>query len=157
MDFALSEEQRLLRDSAERFVRENYPFEKRRALATSEEGFSQAHWRQMAELGWLALPFSEEDGGLGGKAGDVMLLMEAFGGGLVLEPYLASILLAGRLLAALGDEAQKAAHLPPLIAGERLAALAFAEPQGLYDLAAATTRAAPEGDGWRLDGHKSVV
>ncbi|RMD89849.1 MAG: hypothetical protein D6807_02905, partial [Alphaproteobacteria bacterium] len=72
-------------------------------------------------------------------------------------PYLASILLAGRLLAALGDEAQKAAHLPPLIAGERLAALAFAEPQGRYDLAAVTTRAAPEGDGWRLDGHKSVV
>ncbi|MFQ5348491.1 MAG: acyl-CoA dehydrogenase family protein [Rhodothalassiaceae bacterium] len=157
MDFALSEEQRLLRDSAERFVRENYPFEKRRAMAASEEGFSREHWRQMAELGWLMLPFPEDDGGLGGGAAEVMLLMEAFGRGLVLEPYLSSILLAGRLLAALGDAAQRAAHLPALMEGRSLAALAFAEPQGRYDLAAVTTRAARNGDGWRLDGRKSVV
>ncbi len=157
MDFALSEEQRLLRDSAARFVRENYPFEKRRALAASEEGFSRAHWRQMAELGWLALPFSEDDGGLGGKAADVMGLMEAFGRGLVLEPYLSSILLAGRAIAALGDREQKAAHLAPLIAGERLAALAFAEPASRYDLGHIATLAVRESEGWRLDGRKSVV
>lgn len=157
MDFALSEEQRLLRESAERFVREQYPFETRRALAASEEGFSRAHWRQMAELGWLALPFSEDDGGLGGTAVDVMQLMEAFGRGLVLEPCLSSILLAGRMIAALGDDEQKAAHLPALIAGERLAALAFAEPQSRHDLACVATRAVREGEGWRLDGHKSVV
>ncbi len=157
MDFALSEEQRLLRDSAERFVRENYSFEARRALAAGAEGFSRAHWRQMAELGWLALPFSERDGGLGGQASDIMGLMEAFGRGLVLEPYLSTILLAGRTLAALGDSEQKAEHLPSLIAGERLAALAFAEPGSRHDLARVATLAVREGEGWRLDGHKSVV
>jgi len=142
MDFALSEEQRLLVDGAERFVRESYDFESRRTLADSPEGYSPAHWAQFAELGWLALPFSENRGGLGGSAADVMLLMEVFGRGLVLEPYLSSVLLAGRLVEGLGTQR---------------AAFAFAEPQGRYDIADVATTAERVGKGYRLSGRKSLV
>jgi len=158
MDFSLTEEQSLLRDSAERFLRERYDFETRRALAQSPDGYSQDNWRTFAEMGWLALPFSEDTGGLGGSQVDVMVLMEALGRGLVLEPYLGSILLAGRLVERLGNDSQRSAWLAPTIAGERRLAFAWAEPDARYDLADTGMDAQADGaGGYHLSGRKSVV
>ncbi len=157
MEFALSDEQRLIADSAAKFVADRYDFETRRQLATGETGFSHANWRQFAELGWLALPFSEELGGLGGTAIEVMLLMEAFGQGLVLEPYLPAILLAGRAIAEAAPTEKAAALLAPLLAGERIYALAEEEAASRSDPTAITTRARREADGYVLTGRKAVV
>lgn len=157
MDFGLSEEQKMLKDGAERYLRESYDYESRRRLVASPEGFSRAHWNRFAELGWLSLPFAEENGGLGGGAVDVMLLMEAMGRHLVLEPYLSSILLAGRLLESAGNAEQKSARLSPLMTGEAIATFAAAEPESRHDLAATATEAVIHGAGYRLNGHKSFV
>ncbi|GER06451.1 acyl-CoA dehydrogenase [Iodidimonas muriae] len=157
MDFALSDEQTMLKSGAERFIRESYAFEKRRGLAALDEGFSRDHWRSFAELGWLALPFKEEDDGLGGSAVDVMLLMEQFGRGLVLEPYLSTILMAGGAISSMGSPSQRKRYLPAIMEGKTLAALAYVEPQGRYDLADINTKAEIDGKGWRLSGEKSVV
>lgn len=157
MEFALSDEQRLIAESAARFVADRYDFETRRRLAAGEEGFSRENWRQFADLGWLALPFAEELGGLGGTAVEVMLLMEAFGRGLVLEPYLPAVLLAGRAIAAAAPADQAATLLAPLMAGERLYALADEEAASRGDPAAIATIARQEKDGYVLTGRKAVV
>jgi pimeloyl-CoA dehydrogenase small subunit len=157
MDFALSEEQQLLKDSVERFVREEYEFEKRRKLAKSEEGFSRAHWKRMAELGWLGAGLPEEFGGIGGGAVERMIVMEQIGRGLVLEPYLATAVLGAGLLLEAGSPEQKRALLPKLAAGELLLAFGHAERQARFDLHDVTTRAEKAGPGWRLSGEKSVV
>ena len=157
MDFSFSEEQRLLAESVQKFVQNTYTFEARQKLLKSEEGFSRDHWRTFAELGWLALPFAEEAGGLGGTPVEMMILMEAFGKGLVVEPYLASIVLAGTLLAEGGSAEQKAGALAEIIAGDKLAALAFVEPQARYNLADVATQAKASGTGYLLDGAKGVV
>lgn len=157
MDFSLSEEQRLLKDGADRFIRESYDYETRRKLAASKDGFSRDYWRTFAELGWLALPFSEGSGGLGGGAVDVMLLMEAMGRGLALEPYLAAIVMAGGLIERAGTADQKRDYLSRLMDGSALSAFAFAESQGRYDLADVETLAEIDGKGYRLHGRKSVV
>jgi len=157
MDFSFSEEQELLRDSVVRFVRENYTFDKRHALALSDQGFSTDNWKLFAELGWLALPFSEEDGGLDGSAADTMIIMEELGKGLVLEPFLATIVLAGGVLRRAASPAQREAILPGVIDGETQLALAYVEGQGRYNLADVTTTAKAEGDGYIIDGHKGVV
>ena len=119
MDFSFSEEQTLLADSVEKFVTNDYPFETRQKLARSETGFSEANWRTFAELGWLGIPFAEEDGGFGGGAVDVMILMEHFGRGLVVEPYLSSVILAGGALKVAGTRAQKATWLAGIVDGSR--------------------------------------
>ena len=98
MEFSLSEEQSLLQDSVQRYIQNSYSFEDRRRFIGSEEGFSRDNWKNFAELGWLALPFREETGGFGGTAVETMILMEEFGKGLVVEPYLASIVLAGSII-----------------------------------------------------------
>src|SRR3546814_20029561 len=88
MDFEYSDDQRLLKDSVERFVQNDYSFEQRRKLVATEEGYSEANWKQFAELGWLGMPFPEEYGGFGGTAIATMIVMDALGNGLVAEPYL---------------------------------------------------------------------
>jgi len=157
VDLALNEGQRLLRESVERFVEKEYAFAARRQLAASEEGFSREVWATFAELGWLAAPLPEDHGGLGGDDVDVAVIMEGFGRGLVLEPYLSTVVLGGGLIAAGGSEAQRAALLPPLAEGKLLLALAHAEPGGRYDLAHVETRAEKDGQGFRLSGRKAVV
>lgn len=157
MDFRFTEEQDLLRDSVQRFVRENYAFDQRRALAASETGFGAANWALFAELGWLALPFAEDDGGLDGTVVDTMILMEEFGKGLVLEPYLATIVMGGGVLKRAASAAQRAAVLPGVIEGKTQLALAYAEGQGRYNLADVATTAKADGDGYRIDGAKAVV
>ena len=157
MDFSLDEEQTIFRDSVERFLRESYGFETRQKLVVAGEGFTEDQWRTFAELGWLALPFPEDYGGLGGSPVETMVLMEQIGRHLVVSPYLASVLLGGRLVLEAGSEAQKEALLPAVAAGELKLAFAHAEPQARYDLTDVETTATPDGDGFRLDGRKSVV
>src|SRR5205085_7542203 len=112
MDFDLSEEQRLLRDSVERLLADHYGFDKRRSYLAEPEGWSRGLWTQYAELGLLGLPFAEEYGGFGGGPIEVMLVMEAFGRVLALEPYLATVVLSGTVLRLAGSEAQRAELLP---------------------------------------------
>ena len=157
MDFTLGEEQQLLKNSAERFVEQDYGFERRRRIVGSPEGFDRQVWARMAELGWLGLPFAEEDGGFGGTPMEIMVLMEAIGRGLMVEPYLPTVVLGGGLVAACGSAAQKAAILPAVTAGEMMLAFACAEPQSRFDPADVATSATRDGSGYRLDGHKAVV
>lgn len=156
MDLTLSEEQTLLQNSVERFIGDQYGFEQRRQLVASEEGFSREHWAQFAELGWLALPFTEEAGGMGGTPVETMLLMEAFGRGLVLEPYLSTIVLSGFLLQE-GCPDGCGQLLSDIMEGRKLGALAFVEPEARYNLAQVRTSAKKQGGDYRLSGFKGVV
>src|SRR6516225_5254518 len=157
MDFELTEEQRLLRDSVERLLADRYGFDKRRAYLTESDGWSRALWSQYAELGLLALPFAESYGGFGGGPVEVMLVMEAFGRVLALEPYLATVVLAGTALRLAGTEAQKSTILPQVAEGRMTLAFAHGERQARYDLSDVLTTAKPTARGWVLDGRKSVV
>ncbi|MEM7217804.1 MAG: acyl-CoA dehydrogenase family protein [Pseudomonadota bacterium] len=157
MDFELTQEQQLVRDSLERFVQDNYDLEARQSLAASKQGFSEQHWQQMAELGWLGLPFAESDGGFGGDAVDTMVVMEQFGRGLVLEPFLASVVLGGGALRRGGSATQRSTVLPGVIDGSQQLTLAYAEEQARFDLHDVTTTARAEGDGFVISGHKSMV
>ena len=142
MNFDLTEEQRLLKDSVTRFVDDNYALEERQKHAATKTGFSEDNWRKMAELGWLGVTLPVDEGGFGGTQIDTMLIMEEFGRGLVVEPYLANITLSGGILKRAATPPQKERWLMPLIAGELQAALAFAEPQGRYDIGNIATTAA---------------
>ncbi|MEQ8483098.1 MAG: acyl-CoA dehydrogenase family protein [Pseudomonadales bacterium] len=157
MNFELNDEQKLIQESVARFIQDNYDLESRRKLADQDPGFSKAHWASMAELGWLALPFAEADGGFGGNQIDVMVIMEQFGRGLVLEPYLASIVMGGGAVKRGASDALKADILPGVIDGSRQLAFAYAEPQSRFDLHDVTTTAKQDGDGYVLNGHKSMV
>src|SRR5215510_12286305 len=157
MDFDLSEEQRLLRDSVGRLLADHYTFDKREGYLSEPEGWSRALWTQYAELGLLGLPFAEQYGGFGGGPIEVMLVMEALGRVLALEPYLATVVLGGTALRLAGTEAQKSAILPQITEGGMLLAFAHGERQARYDLSDVLTTAKPKGGGWLLDGAKSVV
>ena len=157
MDFSLSEEQQLLKDSVDRFVRDNYELAQRRELVASDDGFGPQHWKTMAELGWLGAALPEEYGGIGGGPVETMVIMEGFGRGLVVEPYLASVVLGGNLLLAGASEATKGELLPKLADGTLHLAFAFAEPQSRFDLFDVETSAKKDGDGFLINGHKGVV
>ena len=157
MDFSISEEQAMLADSVSRFISNDYDFEQRQQIAASDEGYSKAHWQTFAELGFTAVPFSESDGGLDGGPVETMLMMEQFGRGLVVEPYLANIVLAGGVLQRLATPGQKEKWLAPLIGGDLQAALCFAEPQARYDIANIQTAAQKDGDNYILTGSKNFV
>jgi pimeloyl-CoA dehydrogenase small subunit len=157
MDFELSDEQRMLKDGVERLLREHYDFEVRRKYAQEPHGFSPKLWTQFAELGLLALPFEEKYGGIGGGPVDSMIVMEAFGRALVLEPYLATVVLAGSLLRLGGSVQQREEMLPQIANGEHLMAFAHAERQARYDLADVAVSARKHGDGFVLDGAKTLV
>ena len=157
MNFDLSEEQRLLKDSAERFVRENCTLDQRLALVSSEPGYSERSWRQMAELGWLGVSVAEEYGGTGGGPVETMVLMEAFGAGLVVEPFFPSVVLGAGLVEIAGSEAQKQAILPALVAGDLKLAFAWVEGQAGYDLFDVETTAERRNGGYVVNGAKGVV
>ena len=156
MDFSLSDEQVLLRDSVRRFVEKDYEFEKRRALLKSELGFSRQNVQRFAELGWTSIPFAEADGGLGGSAVDTMVVLEELGRGLVLEPYFTSIVFAGGFLRRASAKLRERL-IPGLIAGETLAAVAYAELDARFELFHVGTRAKRVGGGFVLDGKKIAV
>ena len=158
MDFELTEEQRLLRDSVDRLLADHYGFAARRGYLAEPGGHSKAMWERYAELGLLGLPFAEEYGGFGGGAIETMLAMEAFGRVLALEPYLATVVLSGTALRLAGSEAQQSAILPQIAEGRMTLAFAHGERQARYDLNdVLTTAKARVSGGWVLDGAKSVV
>jgi alkylation response protein AidB-like acyl-CoA dehydrogenase len=157
VNFDFSEEQVMLRDSVARFVQDEYDFETRRAVVASENGFSDQNWKTFAELGWLSIPFDEAHGGFGGNAIDSMVVMEELGRGLVAEPFVATVLLFGGLIQQAGDAAQQEAWLPRIIAGEVQGAFAFLERQSRFELADVATTATADGDGYVLNGEKTVV
>lgn len=157
MNFDFSEEQVMLRDSVARYIQDEYNFETRQRIAHSPEGMSRENWRTFAELGWLSIPFAEEHGGFGGGAVDIMVMMEQLGKGLVLEPYLATVLLFGGLLERNASPELRDAFLPQVIAGECQGTFAYLERQSRFELADVATTAKPEGDGYSLNGEKVVV
>ncbi|MBT8098828.1 MAG: acyl-CoA dehydrogenase [Gammaproteobacteria bacterium] len=157
MDFSLNDVQRMLTESVEKFIANDYPFDTRQKYAASETGFSADVWKTFAELGWTAVPFSEEDGGFDGTPVESMVLLQQFGRGLVVEPYLANVVMAGGVLKRIASSAQKTKWLQPLIAGDLQSALAYHEPQSRYDLGNVATTAVPDGDAWILNGDKGVV
>jgi len=157
VDFSFTEEQTLLRNMVQSFVQDNYDFDSRMKIVRSEEGMSREIWGQFAELGLLAAPFSEEMGGLDGGPIETMVIMEELGRGLVVEPYLPTIVLCGGILSRHASDAQKEAHLPGIIGGEDVWALAYAEPQSRFNPADVLTSAKADGDGYVLNGTKAVV
>ena len=157
MDFKLTEEQQMLKETAERLVRDVYDFESRNKFSASEAGFSTDFWAQLGELGLTAIPFSEELGGFGGTGVETMLIMEQLGKGICLEPYMESVVLAGGLIGQLGSDAQKEELLGGIATGELQAAVALDELNSHYDLANVTTTATEQGGSWSLSGRKGVV
>jgi alkylation response protein AidB-like acyl-CoA dehydrogenase len=157
MNFDFTEEQVMLRDSVARFIQDDYGFDERKRIAGSEAGMSADHWKTFAELGWLSIPFAEEHGGFAGGAVDLMVVMEQLGKGLVLEPYLATVILFGGLLRRGGSADLQNEYIPKIIEGHCQGAFAYLERQSRYELAdVATTATAHEG-GYRLNGEKVVV
>lgn len=157
MDFDLSEEQRLLKESVDGLLASSYDFESRKKYAKEKGGYSKALWSKFAEQGLLGLPFSEEDGGFGSGPVETMIVMEAMGRALVLEPYLATVILGGGFLRHGGSTAQKQAHLPGIIDGSKTLAFAQLEKNSRYNLADVATTAKKKGSGWVIDGEKFVV
>ncbi len=157
MDFSLNEMQLMLADSIEKFIANDYDFDTRQKYAASETGYSADVWQTFAELGWTAVPFSEEDGGFGGTPIDTMVVMERFGAGLIVEPYLANVILAGGVLKRAASAEQRERWLAPVIAGELQATLAFVEPQARYDIADVATTANEDDGGWVISGRKGFV
>ena len=149
MDLTLSEEQRLLRESVDRFVTETCTPELRRHAASEPLGFSQTIWKQFADLGWLALPIAEAYGGLGGGAIETGILMEAFGRGLVTEPYLSTVVIGASLIALCGSDAQQQALLPRIAEGSLYLAFAHSERAARFDLTRVDTTARWTAEGWR--------
>jgi alkylation response protein AidB-like acyl-CoA dehydrogenase len=157
MDLTLSDEQRLLRESVDRFIAETYDADHRRRVAADPLGFSPEIWKKFADLGWLALPIDEAHGGLGGGAIETGILMEAFGRGLVTEPYLSTVVIGAALISECGSEEQKRAILPKVADGSLRLAFAHSERSARFDLAEVNTTARRTPGGWRLDGHKTAV
>jgi len=157
MDFQPSDDQRLLAESVSRLLADTYSFAQRKTYLAQPEGWSPAIWGKFAELGLLGLPFAEEYGGFGGGAQEVMLVMQAFGRVLVLEPFLSTVVLAGTAVRTAGTAEQKRAILPAIAEGTLKLAFAHSERQARYDLTDVVTTAKRSGSGWVLDGSKSVV
>ncbi len=157
MNFDLSEEQQLLSDTIKRFIATHYTFDARSKILGSPTGYSEDVWSALAEMGVLGLPFASEYGGFGGTAVDAMIVMEAIGEGLLVEPYLATVALGGQFVARAGTKEQQAQVLPALIQGKRKMAFAHTERGGRYDLGQVAMRARRAGDRFALDGEKCVV
>jgi pimeloyl-CoA dehydrogenase small subunit len=157
MDFDPSDDQRLLVESVTRMLSDTYSFAQRKGYMALPEGYSPAVWSQFAEQGLLGLPFAEEYGGFGGSAQEVMLVMQAFGRVLVLEPFFPTVVLGGTAVNVAGSAEQKAALLPAIAEGSMKLAFAHGERQARYDLNDVVTTARRNGGGWVLDGSKTVV
>src|SRR5438270_1618740 len=157
MDFDLNEEQRLLKEGIDGLLRDSYDFESRKKYMKEKGGWSKAVWGKLAEQGLLGLPFAEADGGFGGGGVETMIVMEALGKALVLEPYLATVVIGGGFLRHAGSDAQKAAHVPGIVDGSKTLAFAQLEKNSRYDLHDIATSAKKKGDAYVIDGEKFVV
>ena len=157
MDFSFTDEQMMLKDSIQRFLQDAYDFDTYRQIAESKAGYSPNIWQQFSELQWQGIPFAEADGGLGYGSTELLLLAEEMGRGLCIEPYLANVVLAGQLIAQLGDETQKQQLLSPMLAGELQLAVAYAETRGRQQPHVVHCQATRQDGQWQLSGRKSVA
>jgi len=157
MDFDLSDDQRLLKDSVDRLVLDHYGFEQRKKYMAEPDGWSTALWAKYAELGLLGLPFEESLGGFGGGPAEMMIVMEAFGRALILEPFFATVVLGGGLVNCAGSAEQRARLIPLITQGKLKLAFAHVERHSRWNLADVATTARKQGAGWVLDGAKGVV
>ncbi|MDA7850013.1 acyl-CoA dehydrogenase family protein [Porticoccaceae bacterium] len=157
MNFEFSEEQTMIKDSVSRFVREQYDFDTRRGIIESDDGISREFWSMFAELGWLSVPFAEEYGGFGGTVIDIAAVMEEMGKGIVIEPYVSTVVVFGGLLSASTNSALKEAVIPSIIEGACLGSFAYMEPQSRYEMSDVSTTATASSDGYTLNGVKTVV
>ena len=157
MDFNFTEEQDMVRDGLSRIVREQYEWESRNSVIASDDGWRPDIWAQLAELGILGMPFGEDVGGFGGGAVDSMIVMEEFGKGLVVEPFVPTVVCAGGFLKHAGSDAQREEHLAGIMDGSQIFAFAYAEPRGRFNFADLETTAKKDGSGYVLNGHKAVV
>lgn len=157
MDFDLSDDQRLLKDSVDRLIADKYQFTQRKKYQAEPAGYAAENWEALAELGLLGLPFEETLGGFGGGAVETMIVMESFGRGLVLEPFFATVILGGGLLRRAGSAELRGALVPRIVAGKLKLAFAHVERHSRYDLQDVMTTARKDGSAWVLDGAKSVV
>ncbi len=157
MDFDLSDEQRLLKESVDRLILDQYQFQQRKQYMAEPTGFSATMWTRFAEQGLLGLPFPETLGGFGGGSIETMIVMEAFGRGLVVEPFFATVILAGGLLRRAGDPALIGSLVPRITAGKLKLAFGHIERHSRYDLANVATSARKDGSAYVLNGAKSVV
>jgi alkylation response protein AidB-like acyl-CoA dehydrogenase len=157
MDFQYTSDQQLLADTVSRLLADRYDFESRKRYLTGSGGWSRQIWQQFAELGLLGLPFAESEGGLGAGAVELLIVMEAFGRHLVLEPYLATVVLGGGCLRYGASKDLQQELVPKLIAGTHLFALAHSERQARFDLADVATTAKRSGKDWILNGTKKYV
>src|SRR5215471_12875801 len=157
MDFEFTEEQRLLKESVDRLLADHYTFEARQSYAKEPDGFSRERWRQYAELGLLGLRFAHHHGGSATSPVEVMITAEAFGRALVLEPFIATVVLCGGILHNAGSQAQRDERLPKIADGTQILAFAHAERQARYDFADIVTTARSEGSTWIVDGAKTLV
>jgi alkylation response protein AidB-like acyl-CoA dehydrogenase len=157
MNFDLTDTQRMLQDTASRLIRERYSFEERSRIVASPDGFSREIWAMFAELGLLGVELPEEYGGIGGDFQDLAIVLDAFGHGLVVEPFLPTVILGAGLVNAAGTPEQKDKILPEVVEGKLFLALAHGEPKSRYNLAHVETKAARSDDGYILTGAKSVV
>jgi alkylation response protein AidB-like acyl-CoA dehydrogenase len=157
MGIQLTEKQELLRSSIQRFLRDQYDFERRLKIVATDEGWSRKHWSAFAELGLCAAPFLESSGGLGGGSLATMIIMQEFGRHLVVEPYLETVILAGGLIEEVGSPEQRQELLPKIMDGHAVWALAWAEGHSRYDFNNVTTTARRQGDNFVLSGTKAAV
>lgn len=157
MDFQLSDDQKMLVETAASFAKKESPLGRLRRLRDDDVGYEPAMWRQMGEMGWLGILYPEDLGGFGGRFIDAALVLEQLGTTLVPEPFIPSVILGGMAILRAGDPAQHTRWLVPMIEGKTTLALAYAERQGRYDVTDVHTRAEPDADGYRLTGEKVFV
>jgi alkylation response protein AidB-like acyl-CoA dehydrogenase len=157
MSFAFNEDQKLLAESVDRFILDDYSFEDRRKTIDMNGGFSEKNWKKFGELGWLALPIPEEFGGLGGSTVDVAVLLEGFGRGLVVEPYQSTIVLGSEAISLAGTPEQKRSILGEVAEGKKLLSFAHTEPRSRFNLRHVELTATKDGDSYKLSGEKAIV
>jgi len=157
VDFSFTEEQQMLQESVQKFVQKSYDFDTRNTILASAEGYSEENWNLFAELGWLTVPFSEEDGGFGGSAVDLMVMMEEFGKAMLVEPFLPTTVLGGGMLSALGSAEQKQELLPEIMQGKLQLALAYSESASRFNPSSVSTKADSDGDLVTISGTKVAV
>lgn len=157
MDFSYTEEQKMLQESVQKFVQKSYDFDTRNKIIDSDDGYSKENWQLFAELGWLTVPFSEADGGFGGSAVDLIVMMEEFGKAMLVEPFTPTAVLSGGMVAALANDAQKAELIPQIMDGSLQLACAYVEPSSRYNLSSVATTAKLDGDTVTLEGNKIAV
>jgi alkylation response protein AidB-like acyl-CoA dehydrogenase len=157
MNFDLTEEQQMIVESVAKFVATDSPVSRFRELRDTDRGWDPAIWEMMGEMGWLGVAYPEDQGGFGGQMVDVALILEQLGRGLVPEPYIPSVVLAGALVSRLGSGEQIETYLHPMMSGKTSLAFAQQERQSRYDTSDCLTRAKKDGDGYVIDGEKTWV